>query len=75
MYPLLHSPLPGSISNKLMGVNVPVIDNADCETYVLYRGQIKPGMVCMGFLEDGGYDSCQVILILCFFEGFNVHCE
>merc|ERR1739838_628899 len=49
----------GSISNKLMGVNVPVIDNADCETYVLYRGQIKPGMVCMGFLEDGGYDSCQ----------------
>ncbi len=51
----------GSISNKLMGVSVPVISNDDCDTYLYYRGAIMDGMICMGYLEDGGYDSCQVI--------------
>ena len=50
----------GSISNNLRGVDVPVISNDDCDTYLYYRGAIHPGMICMGYLEAGGYDSCQV---------------
>merc|ERR1712013_309617 len=42
----------GSISNNLRGVNVPVISNDDCDTYLYYRGAIHDGMICMGFLED-----------------------
>merc|ERR1739838_595004 len=49
----------GSISNKLMGVDVPVLSNDDCDTYLYYRGSIFPGMLCMGYLEDGCKDSCQ----------------
>jgi len=52
----------GSISNKLMGVDVPVVSNDDCDTYLYYRNSIYPGMLCMGYLETGGYDSCQVVL-------------
>ena len=43
-----------------MGVNVPVMSNDDCDTYLYYRGSILDGMICMGYLESGGYDSCQV---------------
>ena len=43
-----------------MGVDVPVLSNDDCDTYLYYRGSIFPGMLCMGYLEDGGKDSCQV---------------
>ena len=53
----------GSISNRLMGVDVPVVSNDDCDTYLYYRNSIYPGMLCMGYLETGGYDSCQVFYL------------
>merc|ERR1712105_359996 len=40
-------------------VTLPVISNDDCDTYPYYRGQIYPGMICMGLLGEGGKDSCQ----------------
>lgn len=53
----------GSVSARLMMVDVPVIDTATCNSAPIYGGAIKPGMMCAGKLraDSAGdiVDSCQ----------------
>jgi len=46
----------GSISSKLLKVEVPLVNTARCEA--AYPGEITDSMLCAGF-EKGGKDSCQ----------------
>lgn len=46
----------GSLSSKLLKVDVPLVSTRNCES--AYSGQITKTMICAGF-EKGGKDSCQ----------------
>lgn len=46
----------GSVSNTLMKVDVPVVEQSKCEA--AYPGDILDTMLCAG-LDEGGKDSCQ----------------
>jgi len=52
----------GAVSNQLMEVSVPIVDDQTCDD--LYAevggsGMIFDSMICAGDVEDGGVDSCQ----------------
>lgn len=46
----------GNVAEFLQHVEVPYIDNDDCDN--VYGNTIQEDMLCAGF-PDGGYDSCQ----------------
>jgi secreted trypsin-like serine protease len=48
----------GSVSDKLLFVDVPVVSNADCNKPESYDGRISDQMFCAG-AREGGLDSCQ----------------
>ena len=45
-------------SDILQKAELPLVDNATCNTKEAYDGAIKPGMMCAGYRE-GGINSCQ----------------
>uniref|UniRef100_A0AAG5DTV7 Peptidase S1 domain-containing protein n=1 Tax=Anopheles atroparvus TaxID=41427 RepID=A0AAG5DTV7_ANOAO len=45
-------------TEKLMAVNITIIDTAICNSTDSYSGELMAGMICAGQLE-GGKDSCQ----------------
>lgn len=45
-------------SPDLLGVRLPIVDNATCNARESYNGEITPQMMCAG-QRDGGQDSCQ----------------
>ena len=47
-------------SSKLRKVDVPVISNSDCRSKSSYGSKITDNMLCAGYLDQGGRDSCQV---------------
>ena len=51
-----------SQSQVLRKVDVPIINNYDCNNKTTYTGKITDNMLCAGDLENGGKDSCQVII-------------
>ena len=48
----------GSVSEKLLFVDVPVISNAECNKPDAYDGRVTDQMFCAG-VREGGLDSCQ----------------
>lgn len=49
----------GELSDNLLGIEIPVVNQQDCvETYRGYGG-ITPRMLCAGIMDNGGKDSCQ----------------
>ena len=59
-------------SSKLRKVDVPVISNNDCRSKSSYGSKITDNMLCAGYLDQGGRDSCQVA-ILTYSICFHVH--
>lgn len=48
----------GSSPDRLQYVEVPIVTNAECQA--AYRGEsIDDGMLCAGYIGQGGADSCQ----------------
>lgn len=48
----------GSLSNKLLQVEVPVWSNAECKMSGYGKNRITDNMLCAGF-KEGGKDACQ----------------
>ena len=48
----------GSVASKLQAAPVPLISAADCTQY--YGVGITQNMLCAGYPNLGGIDSCQV---------------
>ncbi|XP_030381083.1 transmembrane protease serine 9-like [Scaptodrosophila lebanonensis] len=46
----------GPVSSVLMGVEVPIVSNAQCAA--IYSNTY-PGMLCAGNVQNGGVDACQ----------------
>lgn len=48
----------GGIASSLMSARVPLVSNTVCNATASYSGQVKPSMLCAGFVQ-GGIDACQ----------------
>lgn len=57
----------GKVSCTLQEVEVPVLSNQKCRSTKYTASMISDNMMCAGYPETGGKDSCQVCYI-------NHHC-
>ena len=48
----------GNLASNLMRARVPLVANTACNAASSYADQIKPSMLCAGFIQ-GGVDACQ----------------
>ena len=49
----------GPLSNSLLKITVPVLQNSECNVHDAYNGKVTSNMLCAGYLGLAGYDSCQ----------------
>jgi secreted trypsin-like serine protease len=49
-----------SFPDTLQAASVPIVSDSDCGSILVYGSDFDPvSMVCAGFLEDGGVDTCN----------------